>query len=100
MGVIVNSRPYSKDEKESSKIEKMKAVIFNKKGSPDKFVYSDVDKPMPNNKEILIKIEAVSLNAAFVGKSGNKHSILTKSIPELAINSLTSLIGLTIEVCK
>jgi NADPH:quinone reductase-like Zn-dependent oxidoreductase len=42
----------------------MKAVIYNKKGSPDKLFYCDVDKPVPNNKEILIKIEAVSLNAA------------------------------------
>jgi len=48
----------------------MKAVIFNKKGSPDKFVYSDVDKPMPNNKEILIKIEAVSLNRSCFPKCG------------------------------
>jgi NADPH:quinone reductase-like Zn-dependent oxidoreductase len=42
----------------------MKAVIYIKKGSPDKLFYCDVDKPVPNNKEILIKIEAVSLNAA------------------------------------
>jgi NADPH:quinone reductase-like Zn-dependent oxidoreductase len=46
------------------KIEKMKAVIYNKQGSPDKFIYCDVDKPMPDTNEILIKIHAVSLNAA------------------------------------
>jgi NADPH:quinone reductase-like Zn-dependent oxidoreductase len=45
-------------------MDKMKAVIYNKKGSPDKFVYCDVDKPVPQENEILIKIHAVSLNAA------------------------------------
>jgi NADPH:quinone reductase-like Zn-dependent oxidoreductase len=45
-------------------IEKMKAVVYNKKGSPDKFIYCDIDKPIPQDNEILIKIHAVSLNAA------------------------------------
>lgn len=45
-------------------IDKIKAVVYNKKGSPDKFVYCDIDKPIPLAHEILIKIHAVSLNAA------------------------------------
>lgn len=45
-------------------MDKMKAVIYNKKGSPDKFIYCNVDKPIPNNNEILIKIQSISLNAA------------------------------------
>jgi NADPH:quinone reductase-like Zn-dependent oxidoreductase len=45
-------------------MEKMKAVIYNKKSTPDKFVYCNVDKPVPNDNEILIKIHTVSLNAA------------------------------------
>jgi NADPH:quinone reductase-like Zn-dependent oxidoreductase len=44
--------------------DKMKAVLYNKKGSPDKFFYCDIDKPIPQENEILIKIQAVSLNAA------------------------------------
>jgi NADPH:quinone reductase-like Zn-dependent oxidoreductase len=44
--------------------DKMKAVVYNKKGSPDKFTYCDIDKPLPQENEILIKIHAVSLNAA------------------------------------
>lgn len=42
----------------------MKAVVYHKKGSPEKLVYEDVDKPVPGPNEILVKIHAVSLNAA------------------------------------
>jgi len=42
----------------------MKAIVFNKKSSPDKLVFCDVDKPVPDDNEVLIKVNAVSLNAA------------------------------------
>ena len=42
----------------------MKAVLYNKKASPEKLIYCDVDKPVPKDNEILIRIKAVSLNAA------------------------------------
>jgi NADPH:quinone reductase-like Zn-dependent oxidoreductase len=42
----------------------MKAVLFNKKGSPEKLIYCDVAKPLPNDNEVLIKVHAVSANAA------------------------------------
>ena len=42
----------------------MKAVVFNKKGSPTKLIYCDVDKPVPNDDEVLIKVLAVAPNAA------------------------------------
>ena len=42
----------------------MKAVIYYKKGSPEKLVYSEIDKPVPGDNEVLIKVQAVSLNAA------------------------------------
>jgi len=42
----------------------MKAVVFNRKSHPDKLVFCDIDKPVPKDKEVLIKIHAVSLNAA------------------------------------
>jgi NADPH:quinone reductase-like Zn-dependent oxidoreductase len=45
-------------------MENMKAVIYNKKGSPEKLIYCDVDKPVPTDNEVLIKIHAVSVNAA------------------------------------
>lgn len=42
----------------------MKAVVYTKKGLPDKLVYCDVEKPIPTDNEVLIKIVAVSVNAA------------------------------------
>ena len=42
----------------------MKAVVYNKKGLPDKLIYCDVEKPKPNDNEVLVKILAVSANAA------------------------------------
>lgn len=45
-------------------MEKIKAVVFNKKGSPEKLLFCEIDKPVPNDDEVLIKVHAVSLNAA------------------------------------
>jgi NADPH:quinone reductase-like Zn-dependent oxidoreductase len=42
----------------------MKAVVYNKKATPEKLVYTDVEKPVPGENEVLVKIKAVSLNAA------------------------------------
>jgi len=42
----------------------MKAVIYNKRGVPEKLIYCDVEKPVPNDNELLVKILAVSGNAA------------------------------------
>jgi len=42
----------------------MKAIVYNRKAIPDKLVYSDVEKPVPNDNEVLVKIMAVSVNAA------------------------------------
>ena len=42
----------------------MKAVVYNKKSLPDKLIYCEVEKPMPNDNEVLIKVVAVSANAA------------------------------------
>ena len=45
-------------------MEKMKAIVYNKKSPPDRLVYCDVEKPVPTDDEVLIKIHSVSLNAA------------------------------------
>jgi len=42
----------------------MKAIVYNKKNHPDKLVYCDIEKPIPNENEVLVKIIAVSVNAA------------------------------------
>ena len=45
-------------------MDKMKAVLYDKKALPGKLVYCNIDKPVPVDNEVLIKINAVSLNAA------------------------------------
>lgn len=42
----------------------MKAVVYDKKSTPDRLVFSEVDRPVPDDNEVLIKVHAVSLNAA------------------------------------
>ena len=42
----------------------MKAVLFDKNIAHYNLVCCDIDKPVPNENEALIKIHAVSLNAA------------------------------------
>jgi NADPH:quinone reductase-like Zn-dependent oxidoreductase len=41
----------------------MKAIICTRYGSPDVLQLQDVDKPVPSDDEILIKIYAASINA-------------------------------------
>jgi len=42
----------------------MKAVVYNKQAHPDRLVYTEIDKPVPGDDEVLIRVQAVSLNAA------------------------------------
>lgn len=42
----------------------MKAVVYDKKNNPDRMIFCEIDKPVPDDNEVLIKVHAVSLNAA------------------------------------
>ena len=42
----------------------MKAVVYDKRNSPNALVLREVGKPIPSDNEVLIKIYAVSVNAA------------------------------------
>ena len=40
----------------------MKAVVYTRYGSPDVLRFTDVQKPTPKDNEVLVKVQAVSLN--------------------------------------
>src|SRR5713101_5751741 len=40
----------------------MKAIIYCEYGSPDVLKFEDVEKPVPNDNQVLIKVRAASLN--------------------------------------
>jgi NADPH:quinone reductase-like Zn-dependent oxidoreductase len=41
----------------------MKAIVYCEYGSPDVLKFEDVEKPVPNDDQVLIKVRAASLNA-------------------------------------
>jgi len=41
----------------------MRAVVYDKKSSGDRLVLREVEKPLPNDDEVLVRIHAVSVNA-------------------------------------
>jgi NADPH:quinone reductase-like Zn-dependent oxidoreductase len=41
---------------------KMKAIVYHEFGSPDVLRLEEVDKPVPNDDQILVKVRAVSVN--------------------------------------
>ncbi len=42
----------------------MKALTFSKYGSPEVLHFTEVEKPIPKENEVLVKVKAVSLNAS------------------------------------
>ena len=42
----------------------MKAVVYHQYGSPDVLQVAEIEKPTPNGNQILLKVHAVSVNAA------------------------------------
>ena len=42
----------------------MKAIVYKEYGSPDVLQFMEVEKPAPKDDEVLVKVFAVSVNAA------------------------------------
>lgn len=45
-------------------LQTMKAVVYDKSASPDVLAFREVARPVPRDDEVLVKIQAVSVNAA------------------------------------
>ena len=41
----------------------MKAIVYEKYGSPDVLRMEDIERPIPGDKEVLVKVHAVSINS-------------------------------------
>src|SRR5437879_22349 len=54
----------------------MKAVIYTSYGGPDVMRITDVEKPVPKNDEVLLKVRAASVNPLDSGSS--RHPFLRR----------------------
>ena len=77
-------------------MELMKAVVYDKKGSPDKLIFKNVEKPSPNDNEVLIKIYAASINAADY-RSMKMGMIPKKKIFGADVSGKVELVGKNIQ---
>ena len=55
----------------------MKAVIYDKSKAPEFLVLQEMEKPIPGENEVLVKVFAVSVNAA--DYRSMKMGIITKA---------------------
>jgi len=52
---------------------KMKAIVYEKFGSPDVFELKEIDIPIPGDKDLLVKVHATSVNAIdMIFRTGDK----------------------------
>src|SRR5437899_2022809 len=49
-------------DRKTALVNPMKAIHFCEYGSPDVLKFEDVEKPVPNDDQVLIKVRAASLN--------------------------------------
>ena len=76
---------------------KMKAVICNRYGPPDVLQLAEVDKPVPNENEILIEIKASAVTASDLFIRGSNIPLRFKILMRLYMGIFKprkSIIGL------
>ena len=50
-------------DRKTALVNPMKAIVYCEYGSPDVLKFEDVEKPVPTDNQVLIKVRAASLNA-------------------------------------
>src|SRR5438105_26440 len=63
----------------------MKAVVYDRYGPPDVLRLEDVERPVPKGDEILIKIQATTVNRSDCASRSGKRFISRFIIPLLGI---------------
>ena len=61
-GFIAYWRSTNDCDRKTALVNPMKAIRFCEYGSPDVLKFEDVEKPVPNDDQVLIKVRAASLN--------------------------------------
>src|SRR5213082_968526 len=62
VGFITYWRSTNDCDRKTALVNPMKAIRFCEYGSPDVLKFEDVEKPVPNDDQVLIKVRAASLN--------------------------------------
>jgi len=77
----------------------MKAIVYHKKHSPYRLQLKEIEKPVPNDNEVLLKVVSVSLNAADY-RSMNMGIIPKKKIFGSAVSGIIDSVGKNIQHFK
>ncbi len=62
IGFIAYWRSTNDCDRKTALVDPMKAIRFCEYGSPDVLNFEDVEKPVPNDNQVLVKVHAASLN--------------------------------------
>ncbi len=62
VGFIAYWRSTNDCDRKTALVHPMKAIVYCEYGSPDVLKFEDVEKPVPNDDQILIRVRAASLN--------------------------------------
>src|SRR6059036_4184027 len=62
VGFIAYWRSTNDCDRKTALVNPMKAIRFCEYGSPDVLKFEDVEKPVPNDNQVLVKVRAASLN--------------------------------------
>src|SRR5213082_3979718 len=62
VGFIAYWRSTNDCDRKTALVSPMKAIVFCEYGSPDVLKFEDVEKPVPNDDQVLIRVRAASLN--------------------------------------